>query len=100
MSLNSGLTSVQLSLLVGGTILIANIAAIWFLRRSNLFKSNPSPNDNSKKDEETEESILHVENWNEFELIKKIKVTHNTAIYHFKLPTSESILPLPIGQVL
>ncbi|CCU81251.1 unnamed protein product [Blumeria hordei] len=34
----------------------------------------------------------------EFELEKKTVVTHNVAIYRFKLPSSSSILGLPIGQ--
>lgn len=34
----------------------------------------------------------------EFPISEKTQITHNTAIYRFKLPTQDSILGLPIGQ--
>jgi hypothetical protein len=43
--------------------------------------------------------ILLPDKWREFELIEKRKITHNTSIYRFKLPSPEDTLPLPIGQV-
>lgn len=88
-----GLSALQLTLL-SGTFLIANLAAIWFIRR-NFFKST----DTESADKKNSESILDVEEWREFELIEKEILTHNTAIYRFKLPTADSHLPLPIGQV-
>lgn len=88
-----GLSALQLTLLTG-TFVIANLAAIWFIRR-NFFKSPVESTSNKKN----ESSILDVEEWKEFELVEKEILTHNTAIYRFKLPTEESVLPLPIGQV-
>ena len=42
--------------------------------------------------------VLDPKNFQEFELQEKTVLSHNTAIYRFKLPTSRSILGLPIGQ--
>ncbi|KAG5786330.1 hypothetical protein H9Q73_000064 [Fusarium xylarioides] len=42
--------------------------------------------------------VLDPLNFQEFPLIKKIVLSHNTAIYRFGLPTPNSILGLPIGQ--
>ena len=83
----SGLSPLQLTLITG-TFFIANLAAIWLIRR-NFFNSDkktpPSPS--------TSVSILDVTEWNE------VEITHNTSVYKFKLPKSDSVLPLPIGQV-
>ena len=87
----NGLSPFQLTLITG-TFLIANLSALWFIRR-NFFKSS------SSSSEEEKSLILSVEEWKEFELIEKEVLNHNTAIYRFKLPTEESVLPLPIGQV-
>lgn len=43
-------------------------------------------------------AILKPGIFQEFELQKKTVVTHNVAIYRFKLPSQSSILGLPIGQ--
>lgn len=93
MSEGTGLSPFQLTLITG-TLLIANLAAFWFIRK-NFFKTD----DNVKEETIKSKGILDIEEWNEFELIEKEIITHNTAIYRFKLPTPESILPLPIGQV-
>ncbi|KZT06898.1 NADH-cytochrome b5 reductase [Laetiporus sulphureus 93-53] len=42
--------------------------------------------------------VLDPKVWQEFSLIEKIPVSHNTAIYRFELPYSDDILGLPIGQ--
>ncbi|KAF5244584.1 hypothetical protein FANTH_7663 [Fusarium anthophilum] len=42
--------------------------------------------------------VLDPVNFQEFPLIKKTALSHNTAIYRFGLPTPNSILGLPIGQ--
>jgi cytochrome-b5 reductase len=42
--------------------------------------------------------VLKPETFQEFELKEKTIVSHNVAIYRFKLPTETSILGLPIGQ--
>ena len=89
----NGLSPLQLTLITG-TLLIANLAAYWFIRK-NFFKSSGG-DDNEK---ESSSKILSEEEWKEFELIGKEIITHNTAIYRFKLPTEDSVLPLPIGQV-
>lgn len=93
MTEGSGLSPLQFTLLTG-TFLIANLAAFWLIRRNFFSSSRPAA---AKKKEKNE--ILDEEEWREFELIRKEEITHNTAIYRFKLPTPESVLPLPIGQV-
>ncbi|ORY69856.1 NADH-cytochrome b5 reductase 1 [Pseudomassariella vexata] len=42
--------------------------------------------------------VLKPDVFQEFELKEKTVLSHNTAIYRFKLPTPTSILGLPIGQ--
>lgn len=42
--------------------------------------------------------VLKPDVFQEFELADKTVISHNVAIYKFKLPTSNSILGLPIGQ--
>lgn len=42
--------------------------------------------------------VLNPNEWQEFPLQEKIKISPNTAIYRFKLPRSQDILGLPIGQ--
>lgn len=89
----TGLSPLQLTLITG-TLLIANLAAYWFIRK-NFFKSAEGENE-----KESSAAILSEEEWKEFELIGKEIITHNTSIYRFKLPTEDSVLPLPIGQVI
>lgn len=43
-------------------------------------------------------AVLDPNNFQEFPLSEKTVISHNTAIYRFKLPTADSILGLPIGQ--
>lgn len=43
--------------------------------------------------------VMDQEKWREFELVERRQVTHNTAIYRFKLPASDDVLQIPIGQV-
>lgn len=93
MTEGAGLSPLQLTILTG-TFLIANLAAFWLIRKNFFSSSSKSENDKKEGSE-----ILDVEEWKEFELIEKKDITHNSAIYTFKLPTSESVLPLPIGQV-
>lgn len=93
MSEGIGLSPLQLTLITG-TLLIANLAAFWFIRK-NFFTA-----DDDASTKEKNKKVLDTEEWNEFELIGKEVITHNTAIYRFKLPTTESVLPLPIGQVI
>lgn len=42
--------------------------------------------------------ILHPEQFQEFPISEKTQISHNTAIYRFKLPNDSDILGLPIGQ--
>ena len=42
--------------------------------------------------------VLDAKNFQQFELQEKTVLSHNTAIYRFKLPSRSSILGLPIGQ--
>lgn len=93
MSDGTGLSPLQLTIITG-TLLIANLAAYWYIRR-NFFKSA----EDGSSEKESSAAILSEEEWKEFELIGKDVITHNTSIYRFKLPTEESVLPLPIGQV-
>ncbi|KAE9588730.1 hypothetical protein Lal_00030346 [Lupinus albus] len=41
---------------------------------------------------------LDPENFKEFKLVKRDQMSHNVAKFRFKLPTSTSVLGLPIGQ--
>ncbi|KAF5336867.1 hypothetical protein D9611_003347 [Ephemerocybe angulata] len=41
---------------------------------------------------------LNADEWKEFPLVHTKKVSPNTAIYRFKLPSSRAVLGLPIGQ--
>lgn len=92
MSDGNGLSPLQLTLITG-TLLIANLAAFWFIRK-NFFKETAE-----EEKKESNADILSETEWKEFELIEKEVITHNTSIYRFKLPTEDSVLPLPIGQV-
>lgn len=96
--MSQGLSALQWTLLTG-TVLIANAAAFWFISRNFFNGSETSPQSDKKKQRERSNDILDEEEWSEFELIDKQVITHNSSIYRFKLPTSESVLPLPIGQV-
>lgn len=42
--------------------------------------------------------VLNPDQYQDFELSEKVVVSHNVAIYRFKLPNSTDILGLPIGQ--
>ncbi|KAF2171899.1 hypothetical protein M409DRAFT_50515 [Zasmidium cellare ATCC 36951] len=42
--------------------------------------------------------VLKPDEFQEFPISEKKQISHNTAIYRFKLPTETSILGLPIGQ--
>ncbi|KAF9443712.1 ferredoxin reductase-like protein [Macrolepiota fuliginosa MF-IS2] len=42
--------------------------------------------------------VLNSNEWQEFPLHEKIKISPNTAIYRFKLPKAQDVLGLPIGQ--
>ncbi|KAJ4309291.1 NADH-cytochrome b5 reductase [Fusarium piperis] len=73
------------------------------LRSEDNSDSNPASQGASQP--VSQESPVHVEtkvlqpdNFQEFELQEKNIVSHNVAIYRFKLPSPESILGLPIGQ--
>ncbi|CAI6063195.1 unnamed protein product [Clonostachys chloroleuca] len=47
---------------------------------------------------ETASGVLKPDVFQEFELHQKTEISHNVAIYRFKLPNEGSILGLPIGQ--
>ncbi|KAF7725540.1 NADH-cytochrome b5 reductase [Apophysomyces ossiformis] len=42
--------------------------------------------------------VLDAKNYKNFQLIEKIVISHNTALYRFGLPRKDSVLGLPIGQ--
>ncbi|KAI9837828.1 MAG: NADH-cytochrome b5 reductase [Sarea resinae] len=42
--------------------------------------------------------VLRPDKWQNFELTEKTIISHNVAIYRFKLPNATDILGLPIGQ--
>ncbi|KAL9716071.1 NADH-cytochrome b5 reductase [Leucoagaricus gongylophorus] len=46
----------------------------------------------------TKSRVLNPQEWQQFPLQDKIKISPNTAIYRFKLPKKHDILGLPIGQ--
>lgn len=41
---------------------------------------------------------LDPENFREFKLVKKTKLSHNSARFRFALPTPTSVLGLPVGK--
>ncbi|KAF0517017.1 NADH-cytochrome b5 reductase 1 [Gigaspora margarita] len=42
--------------------------------------------------------VLSPEQWKQFPLLEKIKISHNSALYRFGLPNPDDVLGLPIGQ--
>lgn len=96
-------TTYQFALLAG-TFVLANLAAFWYLRKHFFSKRKGNATQETGKSTCTNSSlpvaILSPDEWTEFELIAKRKITHNSSVYRFKLPNSEDSLPLPIGQVM
>ena len=84
--------------LLAGTFVLANLAAFWYLRR-HFFPKKKGKSICLVFFSNFLVEILSPDEWREFELIEKRRITHNTAIYRFKLPDPEASLPLPIGQV-
>lgn len=68
-------------------VIIAVIALVWW-RNNNLNRVSDAQNGVPALSSEYQ--------W--FPLIKKEQVTHDTALYTFGLPSSESVLGLPVGQ--
>lgn len=85
--------------LLAGTFVLANLAAFWYLRRHFFSKKKGKFYVLLSDCINFSLEILSPDEWKEFELIEKRRITHNTAIYRFKLPDPEASLSLPIGQV-
>lgn len=66
-------------------IITAIIASLWF---KYLYFDKKSE---IKK-------VLNPKEWKNFVLIKKLIISHNVALYRFKLPNPDDVLGLPIGQ--
>merc|ERR1711939_1132745 len=79
------------SLLVVGTLIVKKEWAPWacllaaIMSGWKLFSTRAKP-------------VLKPTEFQDFELTEKTIISHNVAIYRFKLPTETSILGLPIGQ--
>ncbi|KXN89856.1 NADH-cytochrome b5 reductase 1 [Leucoagaricus sp. SymC.cos] len=92
MSFLDGLRSVTLPV-VGETDLVqvlsspAFVASAFVLAGTAYFVTQTSKS-----------KVLNPNEWQEFPLQEKIKISPNTAIYRFKLPRDSDILGLPIGQ--
>ena len=43
-------------------------------------------------------TVLNPEEWQRYNLMEKKRISGNTALYRFRLPTTNSVLGLPIGQ--
>ncbi|CAB4385962.1 NADH-cytochrome b5 reductase 1 [Rhizophagus irregularis] len=65
-------------------IIVAVVGGSWF---KHLYLDK-----NKKK------TVLNPEKWQNFTLVEKTKVSHNVAIYRFRLPNPDDVLGLPIGQ--
>jgi cytochrome-b5 reductase len=78
-------------LLVLGTFIVKRDWTIWSVLVSlafgayNFYQLKPK-------------AVLKPDTFQEFELQEKTVISHNVAIYRFKLPSGNSILGLPIGQ--
>jgi cytochrome-b5 reductase len=70
---------------VAGAVGAIVITALYFaLGGSSKSKARPA--------------VLDPGNWKEFELVQKVPISHNTAVYRFGLPDPQDVLGLPIGQ--
>lgn len=82
---------VPAALLIGGTIMIKKEWTIYAALLSIAFAAWNLNRIRIKK-------VLKPDVFQEFELQEKTVISHNVAIYRFKLPSGNSILGLPIGQ--
>jgi len=48
--------------------------------------------------EKKQKTVLNPEKYQDFTLIEKTKISHNVALYRFKLPKPDDVLGLPVGQ--
>ncbi|OAA74125.1 nitrate reductase [Cordyceps fumosorosea ARSEF 2679] len=78
-------------LLVLGTAIVKTSWVIYAIPVAILFGAYNFWNFQIKK-------VLKPDVFQEFELQEKTVISHNVAIYRFKLPSSKSVLGLPIGQ--
>lgn len=71
----------------------------FFLTRTITSRPTiPRPNSNPLIEGPTNPTVLKPDEFQTFPISEKKQISHNTAIYRFKLPTDNSILGLPIGQ--
>ncbi|OAA48001.1 nitrate reductase [Beauveria brongniartii RCEF 3172] len=78
-------------LLIIGTAIVKASWVIYAIPVALLFGAYNFWNFQIKK-------VLKPDVFQEFELQEKTVISHNVAIYRFKLPSSQSVLGLPIGQ--
>ncbi|TQV94577.1 hypothetical protein V2A60_005607 [Cordyceps javanica] len=78
-------------LLIIGTAIVKASWVIYAIPVALLFGAYNFWNFQIKK-------VLKPDVFQEFELQEKTVISHNVAIYRFKLPSSKSVLGLPIGQ--
>ncbi|KAI9186962.1 hypothetical protein LWI28_022786 [Acer negundo] len=76
------LQTLDVQLLVGGGVALLAIV----IGAAYLFSSRKP------------KGCLDPENFKEFKLVKRVKLSHNVAKFTFELPTPTSVLGLPIGQ--
>ncbi|KAF8746294.1 hypothetical protein AX14_000085 [Amanita brunnescens Koide BX004] len=65
------------------TVAVVLLASALYFARNRVY-ARPKP--------------LVADAWKQFPLVKKSQISHNTAIYRFKLPNADDVLNLPIGQ--
>ncbi|KAH8673943.1 NADH-cytochrome b5 reductase 1 [Xylariales sp. PMI_506] len=82
---------IPVGLLIVGTLIVKKEWAPWATLLGIALGSLKYFNELPKK-------VLKPDVFQEFELQEKTVLSHNVAIYRFKLPTPRSILGLPIGQ--
>ncbi|CAL9024501.1 unnamed protein product [Prunus brigantina] len=73
--------SLDPQILLGATVAFVVIVAVAYLFTSKKAKGS-----------------LDAENFKDFKLVKRTQLSHNVAKFRFELPTSSSVLGLPIGQ--
>ncbi|CAG8750301.1 10716_t:CDS:2, partial [Gigaspora rosea] len=73
-------------------IIAALVSVLWTAFAAKAFAAKLFFFDKSKA------PVLSPEQWKQFPLLEKIKITHNSALYRFGLPNPDDVLGLPIGQ--
>ncbi|CAK4034342.1 NADH-cytochrome b5 reductase 1, partial [Lecanosticta acicola] len=80
---------------------VAVLGGLYFFLNRKMHDSRTccnSSNRDTEKSQPKNRKVLNPETFQEFPISEKTQISHNTAIYRFKLPNENDILGLPIGQ--